>query len=106
MQDCCRKGFLWNGTAVGQETTLKIQDPDIELNVYVTGNNSDKAVLFNHDALGWKFNNTRLLADHFAKEIGATVYLPDLYVTYSPRSKPGSSRIASMETGSTTTRSQ
>lgn len=32
-----------------------------------------------HDAFGWEFNNTRLLADHYAKEVGATVYLPDFY---------------------------
>ena len=82
MQDCCRKGFLWNGKAVGQETKLQLKDPDMELNVYVTGDNKDKAIFFCHDALGWAFNNTRLLADHFAKEVGATVYLPDLCVAF------------------------
>lgn len=30
---------------------------------------------------GWTLNNARLLADHYAKEADATVYLPDLYVS-------------------------
>ena len=29
---------------------------------------------------GWKFVNERLLADHYAREADATVYVPDLYV--------------------------
>lgn len=33
-----------------------------------------------HDVFGWKSPNPRLLADHYAKEADATVYVPDLYV--------------------------
>ena len=31
-----------------------------------------------HDIFGWTLPNSRLLADHYAKEVDATVYLPDL----------------------------
>jgi hypothetical protein len=27
----------------------------------------------------WTFPNTRLLADHYAQEVGATVYVPDFF---------------------------
>jgi dienelactone hydrolase len=46
---------------------------------YVTGDNSDKAVLLIHDLLGWTFPNIRLLADHYAQEVDATVYVPDFF---------------------------
>lgn len=32
-----------------------------------------------HDVFGWTFPNLRLLADHYAKEADATVYLPDFF---------------------------
>jgi hypothetical protein len=35
-----------------------------------------------HDLLGWTFTNTRILADHYAEEVDATVYVPDLYVLF------------------------
>ena len=72
MNECCKRSFLWNGTPSGREEKLA------ELDVYVSGEKKDNAVLICHDALGWKMNNTRLLADHFAKEAGVTVYIPDL----------------------------
>lgn len=46
---------------------------------YITGSNINAAVLYVHDALGWKFDNARLLADHFAKEANVTVYMPDFF---------------------------
>lgn len=72
MQDCCRAGFLWDGTPIGKEETIGDHE------VYTTGTNAERGILFLHDAFGWQLNNNRILADHFAKEIGATVYLPDL----------------------------
>lgn len=36
------------------------------------------AILIVHDIFGWTLPNARLLADHYAKEADATVYLPDL----------------------------
>ncbi|CAF9928030.1 MAG: hypothetical protein HETSPECPRED_006733 [Heterodermia speciosa] len=73
MSSCCLTGFEWSGTPVGKETKLANND------TYVTGTDKDVAVLLIHDIYGWTFNNTRLLADHFAKEIGATVYAPDFF---------------------------
>ena len=73
MHNCCLEGFRWEGSPEGKETILDDHD------VYITGDNKTNAVLFLHDGFGWKLNNARLLADHYAREIGATVYLPDLY---------------------------
>ena len=72
MSSCCLSGFEWSGTPVGKETKLANND------AYVTGTNKDAAILLIHDVYGWTFGNTRLLADHFANEVGATVYVPDL----------------------------
>ena len=72
MGECCKSGFLWNGTPVGTETTFS-QHP-----TYVSGSNKDAAVLLVHDAYGWTLNNARLLADHYAKEANVTAYVPDL----------------------------
>lgn len=77
MSECCLKGIQWEATPVGYESELAGR------RCYVTGTNSSAAVMIIHDLYGWTFKNTRLLADHYAKEIGATVYLPDLYIFYS-----------------------
>jgi len=72
MSECCLKGFRWEGTPKGQDSKLAGN------NCYVTGSNSEVAILVVHDLFGWTFPNTRLLADHYAEEVGATVYVPDL----------------------------
>ncbi|CRG87550.1 hypothetical protein PISL3812_04568 [Talaromyces islandicus] len=41
--------------------------------------NPNIAILVIHDLFGWTFPNTRLLADHLADEVGATVYVPDFF---------------------------
>lgn len=74
VHDCCLKGFKWDGTPEGKESTLA------ENKAYVTGSNSDVAIMVVADLFGWTFLNTRLLSDHYASEADATVYLPDLYV--------------------------
>lgn len=71
MSDCCKSGFAWTGTPSGKETMLG------PLRAYVSGTNNHAAVLIVADFFGWKLNNTRLLADHYAKEANVTVYLPD-----------------------------
>ncbi|OGM47707.1 endo-1 [Aspergillus bombycis] len=73
MHDCCLKAFRWNGSPAGEETKLA------DLNCYRTGSNSKAAILLVHDLFGWTFSNTRLLADHLAEEVGATVYVPDFF---------------------------
>ncbi|KAL8824992.1 MAG: hypothetical protein Q9170_007974 [Blastenia crenularia] len=73
MSICCISGFSWNGQPIGQESKLA------NLNTYVSGTNKDVAILIVHDVFGWTFTNTRLLADHYAKEVDATVYVPDFF---------------------------
>ena len=72
MPDCCLRGFQWNAKPKGRETTLA------GLDCYMTGSSPEVAILLLHDLYGWTFTNTRLLADHYAEEVGATVYIPDL----------------------------
>ncbi|PYI00058.1 putative endo-1,3-1,4-beta-D-glucanase [Aspergillus ellipticus CBS 707.79] len=73
MGDCCLKGFRWEGQPRGHETTLA------ETDCYVTGTNPDVAILVIHDLFGWKFPNIRILADHLAEEVDATVFVPDFF---------------------------
>ncbi|GAW17380.1 hypothetical protein ANO14919_068370 [Xylariales sp. No.14919] len=70
---CCLQTFTWSGTPTGTETKLAAND------AYVTGDNKDAAVLFIHDLFGWRYNNIRLLADHYAREADVTVYVPDFF---------------------------
>ena len=72
MAHCCLTGFSWNGTPSGKESRLA-KNP-----TYVTGANKDVAILVVHDLWGWTWQNMRLLADHYATEAEATVYVPDL----------------------------
>ena len=77
MSECCLSGFQWEGTPNGQETKLA------ENNSYMIGEGSEVAILVIADLFGWTFVNTRLLCDAYAKEVGATVYMPDLYDLFS-----------------------
>lgn len=72
MSDCCAKGFKWDGVPKGHKLTLS------DNAAYVTGSNSEVAILVIHDLFGWTFPNIRLLADAYAEEVDATVYVPDL----------------------------
>jgi len=71
--NCCKSGFQWSGTPSGTESTIAGNK------TYVAGDNKDVAILMIHDVFGWTLPNLRLLADHFAKEADATVYLPDFF---------------------------
>ncbi|KAL9603192.1 MAG: hypothetical protein Q9179_002293 [Wetmoreana sp. 5 TL-2023] len=76
MSSCCVSGFQWNGSPQGTEGKLG------NLNAYIAESQQgsrDIAILFIADLFGWTLNNNRLLADHFAKEVDATVYVPDFY---------------------------
>ncbi|KAK4447156.1 putative hydrolase [Podospora aff. communis PSN243] len=73
MSSCCLRGFHWGGQPVGRETTVNGQS------CYVTGSSADVAIIVIHDLYGWTFSNTRLLADHYAAEVDATVYVPDFF---------------------------
>ena len=72
MKACCFSGFSWGGKPTGREVTVA------DRATYVAGSNQDAAIILIHDVFGWTFGNLRLLADHFAAEVGVTVYLPDL----------------------------
>ncbi|KAI0159935.1 dienelactone hydrolase family protein [Hypoxylon sp. FL1284] len=74
MSECCLTGFQWSGTPSGKEGKLG------KLDAYITGDNPDAAIMMVHDAFGWTFSNCRLMADHLAREVGATVYLPDFFM--------------------------
>lgn len=77
--ECCFKGFLWDQKPIGSVTTFACGNK-----CYVTGESDEKsgyaasAIMLIHDLFGWTFQNTRILADSLAKEVGATVYVPDL----------------------------
>jgi dienelactone hydrolase len=73
ISECCLKGFAWEGTPTGKVTTLGTNK------AYVTGTNSRVAILVIHDLFGWTFPNVRLLADHYATEVGATAFVPDFF---------------------------
>ncbi|KAF2736451.1 dienelactone hydrolase family protein [Polyplosphaeria fusca] len=73
MSDCCKSGFAWGGKPEGSETKIA------GINSYVTGTSKKAAILIVHDIFGWTFTNTRVIADHFAKEADATVYLADFF---------------------------
>ena len=73
VNSCCLKGFAWDGKPTGHTSKLANYD------TYVTGDISDVAVLFIHDLFGWTWLNTQLLADHFAREANAIVYVPDFF---------------------------
>ena len=78
MDPCCLRGAEWAvNEPKGREAKLA------DLDCYITGSNISIAILLIHDLYGWTFRNSRLLADHYAEEVGATVYLADLYATYT-----------------------
>ena len=74
VSSCCVKGFQWDGTP--EEKVVPFSTSSNQ--AYVTGASTDAAVLLIHDLFGWEYPNIRLLADHFAREVAATVYVPDL----------------------------
>ncbi|TLS20215.1 uncharacterized protein PpBr36_11518 [Pyricularia pennisetigena] len=78
LNECCVTGFAWDGKPTGRVETLGKKP------AYVTGTNPDIGLLMIHDIFGWEFNNARLLADHVAREVGATVYLPDFFEGGAP----------------------
>jgi dienelactone hydrolase len=73
VSNCCISGFTWEGRPTGK--TAKLANND----AYITGDNPEAAVMLVHDLFGWTFPNVRLLADHYAKEAGVTVYVPDFF---------------------------
>ncbi|AEO63077.1 uncharacterized protein THITE_2107933 [Thermothielavioides terrestris NRRL 8126] len=79
--ECCLRASLWEGTPTGTETKLA----DLPNATYLAKPQASDAsapraaVLMVHDVFGWTFRNNRLLADAYAHEAGADVYLPDFF---------------------------
>ncbi|KAF2435137.1 alpha/beta-hydrolase [Tothia fuscella] len=72
---CCLSGKLKEGKPVGIEEEIG------GLQTYVSApenNSKEKTIIFFTDIFGYKFNNTRLLADQYAKA-GFFVYVPDFF---------------------------
>lgn len=70
---CCLSGFQWSGTPTGTVGKLASND------AYITSDSPRVAIMVIHDLFGWEFPNIRRLADHIAREAGATVYVPDFF---------------------------
>lgn len=75
MSSCCISGFVHDGTPKGREDTIG------GISTYIAepaDGKKTKTVVFLVDIFGWKFPNTRLLADNYAKA-GFYVYVPDVH---------------------------
>ncbi|KAI4196083.1 MAG: hypothetical protein LQ350_006780 [Teloschistes chrysophthalmus] len=75
MSQCCISGFAWDAKPQGKEDKLG----NIDAYITDTPENKNIAIMIIADIFGWTFDNTRVLADHFAKDVGATVFVPDFY---------------------------
>lgn len=84
VSQCCVTGFEWDGEPKGHTIAF----PTSSNQAYVTGDSSSAAILFICDLFGLGFRNNRLLADALARDVGATVYVPDLYELSFPPSQP------------------
>jgi dienelactone hydrolase len=79
MSTCCLRSTLWEGTPTGTVTTLAGAPNPVYVAKPAATSTSRAAILLIHDMLGWTFPNARLLADAYAREADATVYLPDFF---------------------------
>lgn len=70
---CCVTGSEWEDEPTGRTVPF----PTNSNQAYVTGSSSSAALLFICDLFGWEFRDNRLLADHLAQAVGATIYVPD-----------------------------
>jgi dienelactone hydrolase len=67
----CVTGTVHTGTPAGTEKVYADRP------TYIVGTNKTNALLYLTDVFGYALPNHRLLADTFAEEIPATVYVPD-----------------------------
>jgi dienelactone hydrolase len=78
----CVSGNIHTGKPTGVQIVFH------NLPTYVTGpgeGTPEKGIIiFITDIFGWKFPNSRLLADKYAKKGGYTVYIPDFMKGQSP----------------------
>ena len=82
----CVAGSVHQGTPLGKE--VKVGGID----AYVVGpEDSKRIIVIGVDIFGWKFVNTRLLADEYASK-GFRVVIPDLFSGMLSLKKPHLSR--------------
>ncbi|KAG7289290.1 hypothetical protein NEMBOFW57_005656 [Staphylotrichum longicolle] len=85
---CCLRATLWSGTPTGSESAF----PSLPCNPFYLAAAPPPnfptpharpprpvAILVVHDMFGWTLPNARLLADAYAREARADVYLPDFF---------------------------
>jgi hypothetical protein len=78
----CFRGHEHEGTPKGKIETIHgrptyVATPNDKLEEGQEGVNVKGIVVIIPDAYGWEFTNNRLMADHYAREGGYLVYLPD-----------------------------
>ena len=85
----CVKGYVHTGTPTGTE--IKVGGVD----AYAVGpEDAARVIIIGADIFGWKFVNTRLLADEYASK-GFRVFIPDLFSGTSSESFPFMHQVAS-----------
>jgi dienelactone hydrolase len=67
----CVSGSIHTGNPIGKEDVIE------DRKTYITGTNTQNALLYLTDVFGYDLPNHRLLADTFAAELPVTVYVPD-----------------------------
>lgn len=67
----CVTGAVHTGAPAGKKETIADRE------TYVTGSSTKTALIYLTDVFGYGHSNHQLLADTFAKELPATVYVPD-----------------------------
>ena len=94
----CVSGGLHEGTPVGRVETVH------GLPAYVTeppeGQSPQGIIVIIPDVLGWDFNNSRILADTYARRTNSRVYLPEFFDGHSMSSSLFASMDIIMGTGS------
>lgn len=73
MSDSYTSGIQWDAAPKGREEHIA------NSKTYVTGSNEDRAIIIIHNVAGWTYKTLRRLADAFAAEVDATVYIPDFF---------------------------
>ncbi|KAK0526870.1 hypothetical protein OC842_005045 [Tilletia horrida] len=75
---CCDKGYFHKGDPKGQFAPLGADGR----RTYISGpepGQAKAAILIIADVFGVSLNNNKLIADYYAKETGARVYVPDFF---------------------------
>lgn len=72
---CCATGEIHQGTPAGREA--KVHGLDCYVTEPPQGASPKGVIVVLPDGFGWQLNNTRILADNYAKKGQFLVYLPE-----------------------------